>query len=149
MEKLQTGDKILGGSYFPIVQIPKFPMKCFLFLQLVVCPFSVYGLRGKQKVLNDRLGTWVEIPKSFGVVLRESLMACWADIPRDCGNQVQTCNYIFNSTRLLILSTGCKRWDPDSQAGTSEQTDVAATSPQDHPTPFVWPSSKPMIRVLF
>lgn len=38
LEKLQTGDKILGGSYFPIVQIPKF-MKCFLFLQLVVCPF--------------------------------------------------------------------------------------------------------------
>lgn len=105
--------------------------------------------RDKQKVLNDRLGTWVEIPKSFGVVLRESLMARWADIPRDCGNQVQTCNYIFNSTRLLILSTGCKRWDPDSQAGTSEQTDVAATSPQNHPTPFVWPSSKPMIRVLF
>ena len=38
LEKLQTGDKILGGSYFPIVRIPKF-MKCFLFLQRVVCPF--------------------------------------------------------------------------------------------------------------
>ena len=30
LEKLQTGDKILGGSYFPIVQIPKF-IKYFSF----------------------------------------------------------------------------------------------------------------------
>ena len=35
----------------------------------------------------------------------------------------QTCSQLyFNSTRFLILSTRCKRWDPDSQAGAFEQT---------------------------
>lgn len=39
--------------------------------------------RDKVKVLNAQLRTWVETPKSSMVALRELLISCWADMPRD------------------------------------------------------------------
>lgn len=38
LEKLQTGDKILRGSYSSTAQIPKL-IKSVLSLKMVVCPF--------------------------------------------------------------------------------------------------------------